>query len=157
MYLRNRILNTNVLCWLEKWHPAYHCHFKMSVWHHATNPLIKYAKHNFYQFSDNLLGIWFLWEYVSGSDWQIMAWIWRGSRSKDCSALAADSIANPWRIYSKTGTQPQAESRNINPLRANFIRRNKNIYLHFMSFFHTDTTQVVNILPQAGQEVTYST
>ena len=33
---------------------------------------------------------------------------------------------------------------NINPLRE-FIRQNINIYLHFMSFLHTDETQVVEI------------
>ena len=33
-------------------------------------------------------------------------------------------------------------------LRAKFFRRNKYTYLHFMSFLHTDMTQVVEILPQ---------
>ena len=33
---------------------------------------------------------------------------------------------------------------NINPLRAKFFRGN--IYLHFVSFLHIDTTQVVEIL-----------
>ena len=47
----------------------------------------------------------------------------------------------------------------INPLRAKFFRRNINIYmyLHFVSFLHIDTTQVVEILPQIRQEHTYST
>ena len=45
----------------------------------------------------------------------------------------------------------------INPLRANFFRENINIYLHFVSFLHIDTTQVVEILPQIRQEPTYST
>ena len=34
---------------------------------------------------------------------------------------------------------------------------NKNIYLHFMSFLHIDMTQVVEILLQVRQELTYST
>ena len=39
----------------------------------------------------------------------------------------------------------------INPLRAEFFRRNMNIYLHFMSFLHTNKTQVVEIPPQIRQ------
>ena len=31
------------------------------------------------------------------------------------------------------------------------------MFLHFMSFLHIDITQVVEILPQVGQEGTYST
>ena len=45
----------------------------------------------------------------------------------------------------------------INPLRAKFFRGNINIYLHFVSFIHFDTTPVVEILPQIRQELTYST
>ena len=45
----------------------------------------------------------------------------------------------------------------LNPLRANFYRENINIYLHFVSFLHIDTTQVVEILPQIIQEPTYFT
>ena len=45
----------------------------------------------------------------------------------------------------------------INPLRAKFFRGNMNIYLHFVSFLHIGTTQVVEILPQIRQEPTYST
>ena len=45
----------------------------------------------------------------------------------------------------------------LNPLRATFFRGNINIYLHFVSFLHTDTTQVVEILPEIRQEPTYST
>ena len=45
----------------------------------------------------------------------------------------------------------------INPLLAKFLRENINIYLHFMSYLHIDTMQVVEILPQIRQEATYST
>ena len=45
----------------------------------------------------------------------------------------------------------------VNPLRAKFFRGNINIYFHFVSFLHIDTTQVVEILPQVRQEPTYST
>ena len=45
----------------------------------------------------------------------------------------------------------------FNPLRAKFFRGNINIYLHFVSFLHIDMTQVVEILPQMGQQPTYST
>ena len=42
----------------------------------------------------------------------------------------------------------------LNPLRAKFFRGNINIYLHFVSFLHIDTTQVVEILPQVRPEPT---
>ena len=45
----------------------------------------------------------------------------------------------------------------INPLSAKFFRGNINIYLHFVSFLHIDTMQVVEILPQIRPEPTYST
>ena len=45
----------------------------------------------------------------------------------------------------------------INPLRAKIFKGNKNIHLHFVSFLHIDTTQVVEILPEIRQEPTYST
>ena len=44
----------------------------------------------------------------------------------------------------------------INPLRAKFFRWSINIYLHFVSFLHIGTTQVVEIFPQIRQEPTYS-
>ena len=39
----------------------------------------------------------------------------------------------------------------VNPLRAKFFRGNLNIYLHFMSFLHTNKTQVVEIPPRVRQ------
>ena len=45
----------------------------------------------------------------------------------------------------------------LKPLRAKFFRGNVDIYSHFVSFLHIDTTQVVEILPQIRQEPTYST
>ena len=45
----------------------------------------------------------------------------------------------------------------INPLRAKFVRESINIYLHFVSYLHIDTTQMVEIFPQIRQEPTYST
>ena len=45
----------------------------------------------------------------------------------------------------------------LNPLRAKFLKGKVNIYLRFVSFFHIDTTQVVEILPQIRQEHTYTT
>ena len=44
----------------------------------------------------------------------------------------------------------------VNPLRAKFFRWNINIYLHFVSLLHIDTTQLIEILPQIRQERTYS-
>ena len=45
----------------------------------------------------------------------------------------------------------------INPLRPNFFRGNRNIYLHFMSFLHIDMTQAVEIIPQVREKVAYPT
>ena len=44
----------------------------------------------------------------------------------------------------------------FNPLRAKFFGGNINIYLHFVSFLHIGTTQVVEILPQVRRQPTYS-
>ena len=44
-------------------------------------------------------------------------------------------------------------SKYVNPLHAKFFRGNINIYLHFVSFLHIYTTQVVEILPQVRQEL----
>ena len=45
----------------------------------------------------------------------------------------------------------------VNPLRAKFFRENINIYLHFMSFLHTNKTHAVEIPPQVRQGPAYST
>ena len=45
----------------------------------------------------------------------------------------------------------------FNPLRAKFLRENINIYLHFMSFLHTNKTQVAEIPPRVRQGPAYST
>ena len=45
----------------------------------------------------------------------------------------------------------------LTPLRAKFLRGNKNLCLHFMSFLNIDMTQVVETLPKVRQELTYST
>ena len=42
-------------------------------------------------------------------------------------------------------------------LRAKFFIGNENIYSHLKSFLHVNMTQVVEILPQVRQELTYST
>ena len=47
--------------------------------------------------------------------------------------------------------------RNINPLRAIFFRENINIYSHFMSFLHTNKTQVVEMPPRVRQGPAFST
>ena len=36
------------------------------------------------------------------------------------------------------------------------FQKEQNIYLHFMPFLHIDLTQVVEILPQVKQDITYS-
>ena len=45
----------------------------------------------------------------------------------------------------------------FNPLRATFLRENINIYLYFMSFLHTNKTQVVEISPRVRQGPAYAT
>ena len=50
-------------------------------------------------------------------------------------------------INSNKGIDGSMQKR-FNPLHANFFRVNINIYLHFMSLLHIDTTQVVGTLPQ---------
>ena len=45
----------------------------------------------------------------------------------------------------------------VNPLSAKFFRGHINIYLHFMSYLHANTTQVVEISPRARQGPAYST
>ena len=48
-------------------------------------------------------------------------------------------------------------SSDLNPLRTKFFRDNINIYLHFMSFLHSNKTQVVEITPWLRQGPAYST
>ena len=45
----------------------------------------------------------------------------------------------------------------INPLRAKLLRENIDIYLHFMSFLHTNKTQVAEIPPRVREGPAYST
>ena len=45
----------------------------------------------------------------------------------------------------------------INPLRAKLLRENINMYLHFMSFLHTNKTQVAEIPPGVRRRPAYST
>ena len=45
----------------------------------------------------------------------------------------------------------------LNTLRAKFLRENINIYLHLMSFLHTNKTQEVEIPPRVRQGPAYST
>ena len=56
------------------------------------------------------------------------------------------------------GTRPSRyEGLHINPIHAKFLRGNKNIYLHFMSFLHIYMRQVIEILSPVRQKLTYST
>ena len=45
----------------------------------------------------------------------------------------------------------------FNPLRAIFLRENRNIYLHFMSFLHTNKTRVAEIPSRVRRRPAYST
>ena len=47
-------------------------------------------------------------------------------------------------------------SHQFNPLSAKFLRENINIYLHLMSFLHTNKTPVVEIPPRVRQGPAYS-
>ena len=46
---------------------------------------------------------------------------------------------------------------NLTLLRAIFLERTLTYILHFMSFLHTNKTQVVEIPPRVGLETAYST
>ena len=58
-------------------------------------------------------------------------------------------------VYSNT--ECKAFPIQINPLRAKLLRENINIYLHFMSFLHTNKTQVAEIPPGVRRRPAYST
>ena len=66
---------------------------------------------------------------------------------------ALHGIKKRWQVNNKI----VAFFTRIKPLHAKFFKGNKNMYLHFMSFLHIDTTQVVEIIPREWQELTYST
>ena len=55
------------------------------------------------------------------------------------------------------GSTAHTDQRSVNPLRAKFFRVNINIYLYFVSFLHTNKTQVVEIPPRVRQGPAYST
>ena len=63
----------------------------------------------------------------------------------------------PLFVRKPIGLRSLEGKRTVNPLRAKFFRENINIYLHFVSYLHIDTTQVVEILPQIRQEPAYAT
>ena len=85
----------------------------------------------------------------------------------DCGRMEIDGGLAPGAVVGHTTTHggcghprllaPNRDQFLHNTLRAKFLRGNINIYLHFVSFLHIDTTQVVEILPQTRQEPTYST
>ena len=54
-------------------------------------------------------------------------------------------------MYWKEHNIKNNNSGQVNPLRAKFLIGNMNIYLHLMSFLHTNKTQVVEIPPRVGQ------
>ena len=60
-------------------------------------------------------------------------------------------------VIQEDNSDSVVSSSRINPLRAKFFRGNINIYLHFMSFLHTNKTQVVEIPPRVRQGPAYST
>ena len=66
-------------------------------------------------------------------------------------------VNTPGKRHNQGQSPKTIEILTLNPLRAKFFRGNINIYLHFVSFIHTDATQVVKTLPQIRQEPTYST
>ena len=72
----------------------------------------------------------------------------------DPDTAVDESSEESWEVLQSVSCE---QIYSINPLPAKFFRGNINIYLHFVSFLHIDTTQVVEILPQIRQEPTYST
>ena len=74
----------------------------------------------------------------------------------DTFALRRHKISSHKLCFSFTGLQNEQKSF-VNPLRAKFLRKNINIYLHFMSFLHNNKTQVAEIPPWVRPRPAYST
>ena len=62
-----------------------------------------------------------------------------------------------WNSWSTRLVSHTLRVQSPNPLRAKLFREYINIYLHFVSYLHIDTTLVVEIIPQIRQEPTYFT
>ena len=60
-------------------------------------------------------------------------------------------------FYGQVLSEGINEGNIINPLRAKLLRENINMYLHFMSFLHTNKTQVAEIPPGVRRRPAYST
>ena len=59
--------------------------------------------------------------------------------------------------YGITGSSQSTSNESFNPLSAKILRENINIYLHFMSFLHTNKKQVAEIPPRVRRGPAYST
>ena len=106
----------------------------------------------------------------------IMKVIWTGNPNRQQGITWTNADQVHWQIYVALGEMSLIQSnthyllnkqvsvysvqfslKSVNPLRAKFFRGNINLYLHFMSFLHTNKTQVVEIPPQVRQGPSYST
>ena len=78
---------------------------------------------------------------------RVGGWTW-------CLIYLRHPVRVTWQTLDDVWQGYQGHLEQFNPLRAKFFRGNINIYLYCVSFLYTDTTQVVEILPQITQ-VTY--
>ena len=62
---------------------------------------------------------------------------------------------DPWECTSEKFETKQNKS--LNSLHAKLFRGNINMYLHFMSFLHTDMPKIIEILPRIRPGLTYFT
>ena len=87
---------------------------------------------------------------------------WKMSRPHCVNFLGSDHRqcgVYSWDFFSKIVQRNQrclTSWMYFNPLRAKFFRVNINIYLYFVSFLHTNKTQVVEIPPRVRQGPAYS-
>ena len=90
--------------------------------------------------------LWMLWRVWSIWEQLLSMGLWSG----------AMGVTWLW-VFDLTVIWVQLAGYQVNPLRAIFFRENRNIYLYFMSFLHTNKTQVVEIPPRVRQGPDYYT
>ena len=96
-------------------------------------------------------------------NWPSIAWAYSNKRQKTgpgdsrSQGISSHDIDPVLLTYWNILVTASEELKALNPLRAKFFRGNIKIYLHFVSYLHIDTMQIIEILPQIRQEPTYST
>ena len=113
-----------------------------SFGHHPRAHALQFDSSSMYSFS--LHGV------QTQQQWTLPRWIWNQDHTTRCLSNFYEQAMClvSWRRCDPWG---------FNPLRAIFFRDNINRYLHFMSFLHTNETQVFEIPPRVRQGPAYST